>query len=135
MTIPTTRTHRSAPRHRAATRSRWHPIGVSLALGVLVLAAPPARAQVGSLGIGSRAIAMGNAFTGVADDLSATYYNPAGLTQLIDGGAVASVGLSFNLVDMRYSQPVVDERSQVEPGRTIGARTGAPGAVLLPSLW
>jgi len=35
-------------------------------------------------GIGARAIAMGGAFTGVADDPSAHYYNPAGLVQMDD---------------------------------------------------
>jgi long-chain fatty acid transport protein len=33
-------------------------------------------------GAGPRAIAMGQAFTAVADDASAAYYNPAGLTQI-----------------------------------------------------
>lgn len=32
-------------------------------------------------GIGNRAIALGNAFTAVADDATAVYYNPAGLSQ------------------------------------------------------
>ena len=38
------------------------------------------------MGWGARAIGMGGAFTGVADDPTATYYNPAGLIQ-IDGHA------------------------------------------------
>jgi long-subunit fatty acid transport protein len=33
-------------------------------------------------GVGSRALGMGNAYTGVADDFSATYWNPAGLAQM-----------------------------------------------------
>ncbi len=33
-------------------------------------------------GLGARAIAMGGAFTAVADDVSALYYNPAGLAQI-----------------------------------------------------
>lgn len=33
-------------------------------------------------GVGARAMGMGGAFTGVADDYSAMYYNPAGLGQL-----------------------------------------------------
>src|SRR2546430_2636817 len=34
------------------------------------------------LGVGPRAIAMGEAQVGLADDVYATYWNPAGLTQL-----------------------------------------------------
>lgn len=34
------------------------------------------------IGIGSRADSMGTAFTGLADDVTALYWNPAGLTQL-----------------------------------------------------
>jgi long-chain fatty acid transport protein len=33
-------------------------------------------------GMGARAVAMGGAYTAVADDVSATYYNPAGLAQI-----------------------------------------------------
>ena len=33
-------------------------------------------------GIGSRAVAMGGAFGGLADDITAMYWNPAGLAQL-----------------------------------------------------
>ena len=31
---------------------------------------------------GARATSMGEAFTGLADDVTATYWNPAGLTQM-----------------------------------------------------
>jgi len=34
-------------------------------------------------GMSPRTIAMGKAFTGLADDQEAAYYNPAGLTQLL----------------------------------------------------
>jgi hypothetical protein len=33
-------------------------------------------------GVGSRALGMGNAYIGVSDDFSATYWNPAGLAQM-----------------------------------------------------
>ncbi len=44
-------------------------------------------AQFMKLGVGSRAIALGGSFVAQADDLSALYWNPAGLTS-ITGGAV-----------------------------------------------
>ncbi|MFH1723901.1 MAG: hypothetical protein ABII00_04680 [Elusimicrobiota bacterium] len=42
----------------------------------------PARAAFDDLGAGGRAPGMGNAFTAIADDVYAVYYNPAGLAQL-----------------------------------------------------
>ncbi|MDD5529936.1 MAG: hypothetical protein PHX21_07895 [bacterium] len=39
------------------------------------------------IGVGTRAQGMGGAFVGVADDASATYWNPAGLGKLEDGEA------------------------------------------------
>ncbi len=58
-----------------------------LSAGLLVIllalgAAGIARASVAEIfGVGGKAVAMGGAFTAVADDFSATWYNPAGLTQ------------------------------------------------------
>ena len=53
------------------------------------------------LGGGVRPISMGNAFVAVADDLSAIYWNPAGLTQ-IKSTAFSSTYASW-LADMSYS--------------------------------
>ncbi len=57
-----------------------------LAVTVSGLPAGRARAQtplpLDELGAGPRATAMGQAFTAVADDPSAAYYNPAGLVQI-----------------------------------------------------
>src|SRR5262245_27830976 len=54
-----------------------------LALLLLLL---PASAHAGALGrpnlIDARAVGVGGAFTAVADDPSAVWFNPAGLTQL-----------------------------------------------------
>ncbi|OGR94516.1 MAG: hypothetical protein A2016_05950 [Elusimicrobia bacterium GWF2_62_30] len=51
-------------------------------LAALLLFAAPARAAFDDLGAGARAPGMGNAFTAVADDVYAIYYNPAGLALL-----------------------------------------------------
>jgi len=51
-------------------------------LFVLALLAAPAKAAFEDLGHGGRAPGMGNAFTAIADDVYAIYYNPAGLAQL-----------------------------------------------------
>ena len=44
---------------------------------------------------GSRAMAMGGAFTAVADDLSALYWNPAGLAFQTDEGVKTLAGVTF----------------------------------------
>ena len=46
------------------------------------------------LGYGARALGLGTAFTGVANDYSAVYWNPAGLGQI--GRNEVSLGLSHN---------------------------------------
>jgi len=79
----------------------------------LVILANTARAEVdfdylhGSdlgMGIGARAVSMGGAFTAVADDASAVFWNPAGLAQLTDNqiylsgdypGGFSSAGLAY----------------------------------------
>lgn len=60
-------------------------ITTKLALAALTLASIAGAELVSrgqNTGVGARALSMGEAFTGVADDYSALYYNPAGLTQL-----------------------------------------------------
>lgn len=49
--------------------------------------------------IGQRAIGLGGAFTGVADDPAAAFYNPAGLAQIAKDGI--SLSLSVNAFDRR----------------------------------
>jgi len=78
------------------TRERIHRIGMSACIvaGLLLVAASSGRAQyledalrLGQFGtgVGARALGMGNAYTGVASDFSAVYWNPAGLTQALHG--------------------------------------------------
>ncbi len=63
-------------------------------------------------GVGIKAQSMGNAFTGVADDYSAIYWNPAGLTQLesseIDGGLYH---LNFNNKATFAGSTILDDRN------------------------
>ena len=54
----------------------------SLVLAGLLLALPTSFAWAASLGYGARAIGMGGAYTAVADDGTAPYWNPAGISQI-----------------------------------------------------
>ena len=61
--------------------------------------------------IGERAIGLGGAFTGVANDPSAMYYNPAGITeggrfQLL--GSLASLVFNRRTVDDGFNSPVAE---------------------------
>lgn len=53
------------------------------------------------VGVSARAVAMGDAFIGVADDATALYYNPAGLTQLV--GRQAALSYIALPADIQYS--------------------------------
>ncbi len=75
------------------------------AAALLILGAGPASVQAQipedalrlgtpGIGVGARAIGMGGAYTGVASDYSALYWNPAGLAQSTYGEF--SVGLNYN---------------------------------------
>lgn len=57
--------------------------GAALLLHSLIFASSATAGSLASTrGFGARAISMGGAFTAVADDYSALYYNPAGLAQI-----------------------------------------------------
>ncbi|HEQ99294.1 MAG TPA: hypothetical protein ENO22_08140, partial [candidate division Zixibacteria bacterium] len=43
-----------------------------------------AGAQFLEIGVSARAVAMGESFISIADDASAVYYNPAGMTQIYE---------------------------------------------------
>src|SRR5690349_11819736 len=68
-------------------------VGAFLFVSTLFCAAPLSTSYAGgatggqvdqfmSYGAGARSLAMGAAFVGVSDDASATYWNPAGLSQV-----------------------------------------------------
>lgn len=60
-------------------------------------------------GVGARALSLGEAFTAVADDYTALYYNPAGMTQLAHSeiGLNLSYGLFQNTTSFAGNSPNV----------------------------
>ncbi len=58
------------------------------------------------LGLGARPMALGSAYTAIADDVLATYYNPAGLAQMEK---------HCILLGYLYSDPILKERSIAGP--------------------
>lgn len=80
-------------------------------------------AQFLKLGVGARAIALGGSYVAVASDLSALYWNPAGLARL-DGGAVQLAHTQY-LADIDYNFAAV--------GIPVGAGTLAASLLLLDS--
>jgi len=72
------------------------------------------------IGAGPRAIAMGQAFTAVADDYSAAWYNPAGLTQ-IETPFVLDVGYLY--VDPKAYIKVLNNKGEpYEPHKMLEQR-------------
>jgi len=66
----------------------------------LSAAASPAHASWNAgnflkFGIGARAMGMGNSFVAVADDATAVYWNPAGLTQVAENQVFVSYAERF----------------------------------------
>ena len=72
------------------------PTGLAAAATLLLAAAPPARADdthYQNQLIGERALGMGGAFTAVATDPTASFYNPGGLAMTISSSISASLNL------------------------------------------
>jgi len=75
-----------------------HVITWALAFSLVLVGYGTASATVADIfGVGGKAVAMGGAFTAVADDFSATWYNPAGLTQ------ASSIQLSAGILFVNYN--------------------------------
>ena len=74
-------------------------------------------AGIGSACVGARALAMGGAFTGLADDVSATYWNPAALAYL-DGRYASWMHTANNRDSINYQDyfayaAPLDEKSAI----------------------
>ena len=107
------------------------PSGVIAGLAALFLIAGGARADdthYRALPIGAHSIGLGGAFTGVADDASAAYFNPAGLA--LGGNWGIAGGLTINAwerVDLRrvYEQPDGTATATAKQSRTVPIFIGA----------
>jgi len=62
----------------------------------------------GETGFGARALGMGGAYIGVADDYSALYWNPAGLGQLKSNEFYFSLTHNVNNIDTRFLGSALD---------------------------
>lgn len=56
----------------------------------------------GVSGLGARALALGGAYTAVSNDYTATFWNPAGLTQLNKSSVYSSMGHLIHDADISY---------------------------------
>lgn len=77
--------------------------GSVLLLSVLLWGGPVFAGGLSTPGQGARALSMSGAFTAVADDGSAVYYNPAGISQ-IDGTSLEA-GIALISPEIRYTTP------------------------------
>ncbi len=112
----------------------------------LAVSGYPAFATFGfpeTYGVSIRSMAMGRAFTAVADDYSATYYNPAGLAQKDDTSLTFGVIQPFHNFDVTFADPTTnrfgsdvifyDNRGEVEQ-HTTEANDGDDFNIQLPVL-
>ncbi len=77
--------------------------GSVLILSLLVWGAPVFAGGLSTPGQGARALGMGGAFTAVADDGSAIYYNPAGMSRI--DGTLIEAGIALIFPEIRYTMP------------------------------
>ncbi len=87
-------------------------------------------ASFGNQVVGSRGFGMGNAFTGVANDPSAIYYNPAGITQL--NQIEISYGLTIEPLSSEYT---AKNSNQLTGGSPNGTRSNINDIPVVPHLY
>jgi hypothetical protein len=102
-------------------------VGRRLLLGCVLLGAPGIAAAQGFEAVGIRALGMGGAFVAVADDASATYWNPAGLVTGPLVTVVAEAGRG------RYEDASVPVGPTVPPGTR--AALGQHGTLVALGTW
>ena len=76
---------------------------ISLFLTLILLVSIAQLCTASSLGVGARAVSMGGAFTAIADDGSAAYWNPAGITQ-VKLGVSPTLGVQGRIDDLKAIQ-------------------------------
>ena len=98
-----------------------------LSLFMLLVIAPPAHALpqgpdlVNTMGVGSRAIAMGCAFCAIADDASASFWNPARLGDIPYGTAMLEFRTSLNTSDRDGTGSATNFADIWDPGHIVAA--------------
>lgn len=91
------------------------PVVWAVSLLSLAVVAPAARADpfhAQTLPLGQRAVGMGGAYTAIADDPSATFYNPAGIIMSSDSALSASMTL------VAFDRATVEGGYRTENGRS-----------------
>lgn len=117
--------------------ARW--LGWAVAAWLLSSGAVPAMAQGGAaylkLGVGARALGMGGAFTAVADDATALFWNPAGVARLQKQevtGMHAQLSLDRNYDFVGFARPTEDKSGGWGVGYTRFSITGIPETRVRP---
>lgn len=114
----------------------WCCVGIAYSQNVAITKTGTTAASFLKIGVGARTIGMGGAFTAVANDLSAIYWNPAGLGRLnaaeaafnhidwiadikYDAAAIAillddlgTIGLSFTTMNVGEMEVTTTERPE-----------------------
>lgn len=109
----------------------FRPLTVTIGVAAFLLVTKAAAADdthYRGVPIGAHAAGLGGAFTGVADDPSAAYFNPAGLTLRGTVGLAASLTINtwerFDL-DRAFAQPEVTAKLTTQAARTVPVFVGA----------
>lgn len=137
MSATLSRRHASTrPGQRLAAWGRFGLLGLSLCL-LLCLQRTAAANPADAFGIGARAPAMGSAYSAVADDAAAGYYNPAGLARSTDLRLDLGYQLARPLINVSGTgQDLMDSRGLnvgvLLPGRLFGLRFAFGLTLFLP---